>query len=170
MSLVFCLTGCGEAPPPCSDESRFIVAKSAGCLITGELGTLLVRDWQGRLALPGGSVEVGERAQCGAEREVFEETGISVTAGALATVFDNGFHLFWCHAHTDLEPKILRPLEIKEVGWWLPEQVPEAEWRYPGQGATITALINALIATRAETKRPDDIHGVSKLAEEVSND
>ena len=158
VGLAACLTGCGEIAPTCSDEARFIVAKSAGCLILGDLGTLLVRDWEGHLALPGGSVETGESAHCGAEREVFEETGLSVAAGTLATVFDNGFHLFWCHADPTLKPKILRPLEIREVGWWLPEDVPEAEWRYPGQGAVIAELI----AARAATKRPDGIHAVNQ--------
>jgi len=135
------LVGCGEGSPPCSDQARFIAAVSAGCLIQGDAGTLLVRDWRGQLALPGGSVAKDESAHCGAEREVFEETGMTVVAAQLATVFDNGFHLFQCHADPGAKPHILRPLEIKEVGWWRPEHVPEGEWRYPGQGAVITELL-----------------------------
>ena len=77
-SLVVCLMGCGESTPLCSDQARFVSAVSAGCLVNGDAGILLVRDWSGQLALPGGSVERDESAHCGAEREVFEETGISV--------------------------------------------------------------------------------------------
>ena len=164
--FVFFLTGCGETTPPCSDPAKFIVADSAGCLVTGEHGTLLVRDWRGHLALPGGSVEHEESAHCGAERELFEETGLSVTAGALATVFDNGFHVFWCHADPALEPRIQRPLEIKEVGWWQPERVPEVEWRYPGQGAAISELL----AERAATGGPTDMQVKRSLAQETGND
>jgi len=166
LSFVFCLTGCGETTPPCSDLAKFIVADSAGCLVTGEQGTLLVRDWRGRLALPGGSVERDESAHCGAERELFEETGLSVTAGALATVFDNGFHVFWCHADPAVEPRIQRPLEIKEVGWWQPEQVPEVEWRYPGQGVAISELL----ANGTARRGPTDMHVKIPLAQETGND
>jgi ADP-ribose pyrophosphatase YjhB (NUDIX family) len=158
VSLVCSLTGCGEAAPPCADKTRFIAADSAGCLVSGERGILLVRDWNGRLALPGGSVEREESAHCGAEREVFEETGLAVVVGPLATIFDNGFHLFWCHADPAVEPEILRPLEIKEVGWWQPERVPTVEWRYPGQGAAIRELV----AEGAATVRSNERRAVSK--------
>ena len=43
-----------------------------------------MRDWIGGWALPGGGVAVDESALCGAEREAFEETGLSVTATELA--------------------------------------------------------------------------------------
>ena len=108
-SLVVCLMGCGESTPPCSDQARFVSAVSAGCLVNSDAGILLVRDWSGQLALPGGSVERDESAHCGAEREVFEETGLSVAAGSLATVFDNGFHLFWCDAPLPLNPRFAGP-------------------------------------------------------------
>ena len=40
---------------------------------------------------PGGSVDKNESAQCAAERETWEETGVQVSAGELAAEFDNGF-------------------------------------------------------------------------------
>ena len=165
-SLVVCLMGCGESTPLCSDQARFVSAVSAGCLVNGDAGILLVRDWSGHLALPGGSVERDESAHCGAEREVFEETGLSVAAGSLVTVFDNGFHLFWCDAHPATEPKIRRPLEIKEVGWWQLEQVSDAEWRYAGQGAAIRTVISERTArVRASANRSGN-----KLTQETDND
>lgn len=105
-------------------------------------GALLVQDWAGDWALPGGGVKPGESASCGAEREVFEETGISVTATQLATVFDNGFHLYWCYAEPNAAPRIHRPLEVRKVAWREPAGVADAQWRYPGQGALIVELLS----------------------------
>ena len=52
------------------------------------------------------------------------------------------------------EPKIRRPLEIKQVGWWQLEQVPDAEWRYAGQGAAIRAVIIERTASGASECEP----------------
>ena len=134
--------GCGETPPPCSRLGDGRIAQSAGCLISDDRGTLLIRDWAGDWALPGGSVRNGESASCGAEREVFEETGITVTAIRLATVFDNGFHLYWCQATPGAVTRIHRPLEVRDVGWQQLDGLEDEQWRYPGQGALIRALIS----------------------------
>lgn len=135
------LAACGEAPPPCTESIAPFAAQTAGCLVSDPRGILLVRDWRGQLALPGGSVLDGESAHCGAERETFEETGLPVAAQMLAQRFDNGFHLFWCQAELADQPRVHRPLEVKEVGWWQPAELPGEQWRYPGQGEVILELI-----------------------------
>ena len=134
--------GCGDTPPPCSSDGDGRTAASAGCLVWEDDAALLVQGWLGDWALPGGSVKPGESASCAAEREVFEETGISVTAVQLATVFDNGFHLFWCRAEANASPRIHRPLEVREVAWQQPDGLEDEQWRYPGQGALIRDLLS----------------------------
>ncbi len=141
--LMLCalVMGCGDTPPPCSSEGDGRMAPSAGCLVREGDAALLVRSWLGDWALPGGSVKPGESASCGAEREVFEETGIPVTATRLATVFDNGFHLYWCHPAVNASPRIHRLLEVREVAWQQPDVLGGEQWRYPGQGMFIRDLL-----------------------------
>lgn len=141
LGIILLMWGCGEAAPPCQNATHSSVAPSAGCLVVTGRGILLVRDWTGSVALPGGSVQPGESAQCGAEREVFEETGLVAVAGDTATRFENGFQLFWCEVAAPAEPTIHRPLEIRQIIWWQPEEAHFIEWRYPRQGEQIQALI-----------------------------
>ena len=142
-TLLLVLSACGETPPPCSSSGALESAPSAGCLIWDQRGALLVKSWSDEWALPGGSVAPGESARCGAEREVFEETGLAARAGELAIVFDNGFHLYWCAVPASAEPRIHRPLEVADVIWWNLEALPDGTWRYPGQGAMIRELMVA---------------------------
>ena len=104
--LLMLVAACGEAPPPCSSSGNSGSAPSAGCLVWDARGALLVKDWSDEWALPGGSVNASESPRCGAEREVFEETGLAARAGDLAIVFDNGFHLYWCAVPASAEPRI----------------------------------------------------------------
>ena len=63
----------------------------AACgLITNEQGeVLLMRHRQRGWEVPGGQVEVGEELIAGLQREVEEETGITVTVGRLTGVYSN---------------------------------------------------------------------------------
>ena len=73
-----------------------MAAPSAGCLVVDQGDVLLIKIMGGTYGPPGGSVDAGESAQCAAERETYEETGVIAHASELAKRFDNGFHLYWC--------------------------------------------------------------------------
>lgn len=141
--LMAFLAACGETPPPCTSPDNSASASSAGCLVWDARGALLVKSWSDEWALPGGSVNASESPRCGAEREVFEETGLAARAGELAVVFDNGFHLYWCTVPASEKPRIHRPLEVADVTWWNLEALPDGTWQYPGQGVMIRELILA---------------------------
>ena len=67
-----------------------MAAPSAGCLVVDQGDVLLVKIMGGTYGPPGGSVDAGESAQCAAERETYEETGVIAHASELAKRFDNG--------------------------------------------------------------------------------
>ena len=122
LPLLMLLAACGETPPPCTSTDHSGSAPSAGCLVWDARGALLVKGWSGKWALPGGSVNASESPRCGAEREVFEETGLAARAGELAIVFENGFHLYWCTVPVSAEPK--RPSPILSASTWAPGATP----------------------------------------------
>ena len=63
-----------------------------GAIVVKEGNVLLVKraapPSRGLWAIPGGSLELGETLQRGAEREILEETGIQIRAGAPVYAFD----------------------------------------------------------------------------------
>jgi ADP-ribose pyrophosphatase len=63
-----------------------------GAIVIREGKVLLVKraaaPSRGLWAIPGGSLELGETIQKGAEREILEETGIRIKAGAPVYAFD----------------------------------------------------------------------------------
>lgn len=63
-----------------------------GAVVFKDKAILLVKrknpPYQDQWAIPGGKIEAGETLQQAAEREIMEETGISIKAGAPVYVFD----------------------------------------------------------------------------------
>lgn len=137
-SGVICLAGSkGFAESTrCPDFEKPMVQANAGCLVVEQGAALLVKQWNSKWSLPGGTSASDEAAQCTAFREIWEETGLKVNVGKLLHVFDNGFHLFRCE-RLPREPKINkhRPftLEVTEVAWVKAEKFHSLDWRFNNQ-------------------------------------
>ena len=132
--------------PTCTVVAGDEGVRSAGCLAVNDGDLLLVKIMGGTYGPPGGSVNKNESAQCAAERETWEETGVQVSAGDLAVEFDNGFRLYWCEAVSGRHIEIDRPLEIRHADWYAPELFQHLKWRYADQAD----IIQALMAERQE--------------------
>lgn len=108
----------------------------------------LVRDDQGRVlmirrtdndlyAIPGGGLEVGETVAQAVEREVLEETGITVQVRDLVGVFSNPEHVIAfddgevrqefsiCFRADPLGGELRTSSESKEVDWIEPQRLSE---------------------------------------------
>jgi len=134
------LSACSRQPT-CSVTSGDMGVPSAGCLAVDNGELLLVKIMGGTYGPPGGSVDSEESAQCAAERETWEETGVRVSAGELAAEFDNGFRLYWCEAVSGREIEISRPIEIQHADWYAPELFQHLKWRYANQADIIQTLM-----------------------------
>lgn len=140
LGTVMLLSAC-SSQPTCTVVAGDVGAPSAGCLAVSDGDLLLVKIMGGTYGPPGGSVDKNESAQCAAERETWEETGVQVIAGDLAVEFDNGFHLYWCEAVSGREIEISRPLEIQHADWFAPELFRHLKWRYANQADIIQTLM-----------------------------
>ena len=110
----------------------------ARVLLFNELGeVLLMRGVVGRRqwSMPGGGIERHEKAVDGATRELYEETGIRVTADQLryiATFQKPAVAIAYvAHVYTvtvaknTLPNKLHNPVEVIEVAWHHPAHLPE---------------------------------------------
>lgn len=110
----------------------------AGCLVVHDNKLLLAEGRNGAISLPGGGMDEGEAAQCTAEREVWEETGIKVKANDLVNTFENGFHVYTCSI-VDVQNQQLdganRPFraDVAQVHWLGPDDFENKQWRFPEQ-------------------------------------
>ncbi len=132
--LVTLLAACedGEMACPLADPDE--VAASAGCFSVENGGLLLVRGFNGKVSLPGGSSEPGETARCTAFRETWEETGLRLLPGELLAVFDTGFHLYRCERDDgsgEIDPPLR--LEVREVFYLSIDRFFDYEWRFAEQ-------------------------------------
>lgn len=85
---------------------------------------------QGEWAIPGGSVELGETLQTAVEREIYEETGITIKAHKVIYTFDTiikeGDRTRFHYVILDLEASYVagEPQasdDVLEAGWFGPE-------------------------------------------------
>lgn len=122
---------------------------------------LLVRERSdGRWALPGGWVDVGESASEAAAREVVEEAGYEVTPTRLLAVWDKAKHVMRQDAfqiyklvfECTLDSGEARPsIETSEVAFFRPSDLPELSTH------RITATqIHRLYELRADRAAPPD--------------
>ncbi len=126
----------------------------AACAIFDAQGRALLvrhtyghRDW----SLPGGLVEPGESPLGAAERELREETGLTLSAGPLTGVYFEPGHdfgpmlhlVFRCSSPADAAPTP-EPPEIDRVGWYSLDELPT-----PISDFTVRRLRDALAGNAA---------------------
>jgi 8-oxo-dGTP diphosphatase len=111
------------------NEPRRLLAALAALLDDGGR-ILLVHQTYGRRnwALPGGLVDAGESPQDAAVREVREEVGSTFRPHQVVGVYTlatNGSIRFVFRGTFDGTPRVNDPREIAEIGWFLPDALPE---------------------------------------------
>ena len=144
----FCLLrSAGTLAEVCPVFEAPLASANAGCLIVEQGQVLMLKQWNAKWALPGGTAEVGEAAQCTAMRETWEETGLKVDVGELIHIYDNGFHLFSCERQVG-QPMLNknRPFtfEVLEVAWMGVEQFDDLNWRFSNQRQVIETWLTAV--------------------------
>ncbi len=113
------------------------------------------RSWQGTWEFPGGKLEPGEEVRACAEREVLEEVGLVVTAGALlhditweypgALVHVN-FVLCTPHGAAAGGVPEARPLEAQSLCWAGPEDLQQLDF-LPANASLLPLLMARLRLT-----------------------
>ena len=137
LMLMLLISACRQAPECTSVLSQTNQA-NAGCLVMRGDHILIIEGRNQLYQLPGGGYQHAETAQCTAERETWEETGLQVTATKHLLTFDNGFYLYACQIPKGLsvdEPGSFSQLEVKAVHWLNLEELDGVPWRFPDQTA-----------------------------------
>ncbi|HKI52088.1 MAG TPA: NUDIX hydrolase [Geothermobacteraceae bacterium] len=117
----------------------------ASCLVRNEANEILLvkhyqRDWE----LPQGRVENGEALLEGLHREVYEETGIRISAPRLATVWSKLSEptaAIFCFCADYLSGELTPSEETPELNWF-PEQQALAMITHPVNHDRVRALLS----------------------------
>ena len=145
--LSIVLIGCTEAPPcnilpGLADDHH----GNAVCYVANEGHILLIeRRFFRDFGLPGGRRGAGERSQCTAARETWEETGLTVIVGPLLERASNtSVYLCGLAAPISLDADLPTPwegrIEIAEARWVPFEELDSLNWRYTEQHIQIRRL------------------------------
>lgn len=109
-----------------------------GCIVVRQGKLLLVRNQRGFWSTPGGHLDFGESPDICAAREAFEETGITVSNVQFVAITNDvltevGKHYLtvWMSGDADrASAQIGDAAEIKELGWFSPDALPNPLHRY----------------------------------------
>ena len=104
-----------------------------GALVVDDDRVLLVRrgvePGLGRWSVPAGYLDAGEDPAVAVAREVVEETGMTVTVGALLDTVVNppglGASLFLLYAATVTGGRLTAGDDATEAGWFAPDRLPD---------------------------------------------
>jgi len=139
---------------PSAPVANSLVAAASAVVVDGQ-GRVLVhrRSDNGRWALPGGGMEVGESIGDCVVREVLEETGYRVQSDFVIGVYSDPAHVFAyddgevrqefsvCIACTLIGGELAVSSESHEVRWMSPEEVDDADM-HPRIRVRITDYLN----------------------------
>jgi 8-oxo-dGTP diphosphatase len=117
-----------EGFPLAPDEKRDPPVRCAGAVVRDASGRLLLvrranEPSRGLWSLPGGRVEPGESATDAAAREVYEETGLRVTVGALLCTADLGPYVVDDFAATVAGGDLRAGDDALDARWCTPDEV-----------------------------------------------
>jgi len=127
----------------CVGHDLLLVPAAAGCIRDEERRILLLRrsDGDNLWGLPGGGIELGERAADAVVREVREETGLEVEPVALIGVYSNPEHIITYPNGDQVQPVIIF-FECRVVGGELrPDMEEILEGRYFGPDDALPPLL-----------------------------
>ncbi len=108
-----------------------------GVIVTLGSQVLMIRrqnaHGSGTWSTPGGHLEYGETPEACAEREVFEETGVTIKDIRFKALTNDIFEEYgkhyitiWMEAgYQEGEPRVNAPEELCEIGWFEWSQLPE---------------------------------------------
>ena len=157
---------CGAAagvPPPfeCAGcgQPHYLNPRPTGCALVMHGGKLLLvkrgRDpWGGHWDIPGGFCDGAERQEDAAVREVREEAGVECELGAYlgawVDVYDDGLPTLNAYFHaTAASAETGEPdgVEVTEVGWFAPDELPGAI-AFPDSQTAVLAAWRASLGSR----------------------